>query len=129
MTVVTTHRAPVSDRAVVVLLVAVAAGLVLARRLYRDVEIALAGLATPSVHTGQAGRSAYLLVPLLLTVSVVVALWPRTVRKALVALGFTTAALAAVDVLAVLLGSLAGVLGGMASLVLFGWLAVRREKL
>lgn len=129
MTAVTTLRVPVANRAAAVLLVAAAAGLVLARRLHRAVEIALAGLATPSVHIGQAGRSAYLLVPLLLLTSVLIALFPRITRKVVVALGFTALALAAVDVLAVLLGSPAGVLGGVGSLVLFGWLTVRREKL
>ena len=128
MTAVTTHRAPVAHRAAAVLLVSAAAGLVLTHPLYRAVEVALAGLATSSVHTGQAGRSAYLLVPLLLLTSVVVALWPRTTRKALVALGFIVPTLAMADVLAMVLGSPAGVLGAAASLVLFGWLAVRREK-
>ncbi len=129
MTAVTPHRAPVAHRAAAVLLVSAAAGLVLARQLYRDVQISLAGLAMPAVHTGQAGRSAYLLVPLLLLTSIVVALWPRTTRKALVALGFIATALALADVLAVMLGSVAGALGLVTSLVLFGWLAVRREKL
>ena len=125
---VKTLRVPVANRAAAVLLVAAAAGLVLARRLHRAVEIALAGLAAPSVHIGQAGRSAYLLVPLLLLTSVLIALFPRITRRVLVALGFTALALAAVDVLAMWLGSPAGLLGGVASLVLFGWLAVRREK-
>ncbi|MFI9380625.1 hypothetical protein [Kutzneria sp. NPDC052558] len=129
MTAVTTLRVPVANRAAAVLLVAAAAGLVLARPLHRAVEISLAGLVTPSVHTGQAGRSAYLLVPLLLLTSVLIALVPRITRKALVALGFTALTLAAVDVLAVWLGSAAGVLGAVASLVVFGWLTVRREKL
>ena len=129
MTAVTTPRVPVANRAAAVLLVAAAAGLVLARRLHRAVEINLVGLATPSVHIGQAGRSAYLLVPLLLLTSVLIALFPRITRKTLVALGFTTLALAAADMLAVLLGSPAGLLGSVASLVLFGWLAVRRESL
>ena len=129
MTAVTPPLAPVAHRAAAVLLVSAAAALVLARQLYRDVQIALAGLATPSVHTGQAGRSAYLLVPLLLLTSVVVALWPRTTRIALLALGFIASALAVADVLAVAFGFPAGVLGALAALVLSGWLAVRRERL
>jgi hypothetical protein len=127
VTAVTTLRVPVTNRAAAVLLVAAAAGLVLARRLHRAVEISLAGLVIPSVQIGQAGRSAYLLVPLLLLTSVLIALVPRLTRKALVAVGFTALALVSVDVLAVWLGSAAGVLGAVASLVLFGWLTVRRE--
>ena len=138
MTAVTTLRVPVSDRAVVVLLVAVAAGLVLTRRLYQAVQTELAGLATgaPTVQLGPQCTSAFLLVPLLLLTSTLVALRPRITRKALVALGFTALALVVVDQLRVLaavgaagwLGSLLGVLGDGAALVLFVWLTVRREK-
>jgi hypothetical protein len=128
----------VSDRAVVVLLVAVAAGLVLTRRLYQAMQLDLAGLVTdgPTVHSGSECTSAFLLVPLLLLVSTLVALRPRFVRKALVALGFTALELVAVDQLRVLaaagslgwLSWLLGVLGGLAAPMLFVWLTVRREK-
>ena len=138
MTAVTTSRVPVSDRAVVVLLVAVAAGLVLTRRLYQAVQTDLAGLVTdaPTVHSGSECTSAFLLVPLLLLVSILVALRPRFVRRALAALGFTALELVAVDQLRVLaaagslgwLSWLLGVLGGLAAPMLFVWLTVRREK-
>jgi hypothetical protein len=128
VTAVTTPHGRAPARVVAVLLVAAAAGLVLGHRLYQGVELALARLATPSVHIGQLGPSAQVLVPLLLVTSVLVALSPRTTRKALVALGFTTAALVIVDELAVWLGDPAGMLGVTASLVLFVWLTVRRER-
>ena len=138
MTAVTTSRVPVSDRAVVVLLVAVAAGLVLTRRLYQAVQLDLAGLVTdaPTVHSGSECTSAFLLVPLLLLVSILVALRPRFVRRALAALGFTALELVAVDQLRVLaaagslgwLSWLLGVFGGLAAPMLFVWLTVRREK-
>jgi hypothetical protein len=138
VTAATTSRARVSDRAVVVLLVAVAAGLVLARRLYQAVQAALAGLVTgvPTVHLGPACTSAFLLVPLLLLTSTLVALRPRITRRTVVALAFTAPALAVVDQLRLLavvgsagwLGSLVGLLGDGASLVLFVWLTVRRER-
>jgi hypothetical protein len=127
-TAVTTPNGRAPARAVAVLLVATAAGLVLAHRLYQGVELALARLATPSVHIGQLGSSAQVLVPLLLLTSVLVALSPRMTRKALVALAFTAAALVVVDELTVWLGTPASMLGGTASLVLFVWLTVRREK-
>lgn len=138
MTAATTSRGLVSDRAVVVLLVAAAAGLVLARRLYQALQADLADMVTgvPTIHPGSACTSAFLLVPLLLLTSTLVAIWPRITRKALVALGFTALALAGVDQVRLLsavgsadwLGWLASVLGGTASLVLFVWLTVRREK-
>ena len=138
MTVVTTPRVPVSDRAVVVLLAAAAAGLVLGRRLYQALQVDLAGLVTggPTVHLGPECTSAFLLVPLLLLVSTLVALRPRFVRRALVALGFTALELVAVDQLRVLaaagslgwLSWLLGVLGGLAAPMLFVWLTVRRER-
>ena len=138
MTAVTTSRVPVSDRTVVVLLVAVAAGLVLTRRLYQAVQLDLAGLVTgaPTVHSGSECTSAFLLVPLLLLVSILVALRPRFVRRALAALGFTALELVAVDQLRVLaaagslgwLSWLLGVFGGLAAPMLFVWLTVRREK-
>ncbi|GAA3437239.1 exosortase P [Kutzneria kofuensis] len=150
MTAVTTTphgRAP--SRAVVVLLVAAAAGLVLAHRLYLGIETAPAGLVTQTVHLGQECTSAYLLVPLLLLTSVLVALRPQATRKALVALGFAALALIVSDQVRILtlvgliswlgvdtgyfvghtlLGSLISAAGGAAALVLFGWLIVRREK-
>ena len=128
MTVVTRPHGRAPARAVAVLLVAAAAGLVLGHRLYQGVELALARLADPTVHIGQLGSSAQLLVPLLLLTSVLVALSPRMTRKALVALGFTAAALMAFDQLTVWLGPSADVFGGVAALVLFVWLTVRRER-
>ena len=135
MTAVTTQRGHVPARPVVVLLVAAAAGLVLAHRLYQGVQITLAGLVigARTVHSGQECTSAFLLVPLLLLASVLVALRPRITRKVLVALGFTALALAVVDQLRILspvgwLSSPIGVLGGVGALVLFVWLTVRRER-
>ena len=149
MTAVTTRRGHLSARPVVVLLVAAAAGLVLTHRLYQRMEIVLGERLTDTVHLGPECTSAYLLVPLLLLTSVLVALLPRITRKALVALGFTALALVAVDQLRILalvglvgwlgadtgyylghtlLGSLLSVLGGVAALVLFVWLTVRRER-
>ncbi|MFC0548077.1 hypothetical protein [Kutzneria chonburiensis] len=129
MTAVTTpHRRAPAARAVAVLLVAAAAGLVLAHRPYQGVELAVARLASPSVHIGQLGSSAQMLVPLLLLSSVLVALIPRITGKTLVALGCTTVTLVAFDQLTVLLGPSADVGGGVAAVVLFCWLTVRRER-
>ncbi|HTI27540.1 MAG TPA: hypothetical protein VL652_41535 [Kutzneria sp.] len=128
MTAVTTPHGRAPARAVAVLLVAAAAGLVLAHRLYQGVELALTRLANPSVHIGQLGSSAQVLVPLLLFSSVLVALSPRITRKTVVALGYTAVALVAFDQLTVWLGPSADVFGGVAAVVLFCWLTVRRER-
>ena len=128
VTAVTTPHGRAPARAVAVLLVAAAAALVLAHRLYQGIELALARLASPSVHIGQLGSSAQVLVPLLLFTSVLVALSPRITRKALVALGCTAVALAGFDQLTVWLGPSADVFGGVAAVGLFCWLTVRREK-
>jgi len=128
VTALTTPHGRAPARAVAVLLVAAAAALVLAHRFYQGVELALARLASPSVHIGQLGSSAQVLVPLLLFSSVLVALSPRITRKTVVAVGWTFAALVACDQLTVWLGPSADVFGGVAAVVLFCWLTVRRER-
>jgi exosortase/archaeosortase family protein len=169
VTAVTAPR--VRTPAVVVLLVAAAAMLALVHRLYQRAEISLAALvfqpsgvrldgAAHAVYFGldtdhplgmrmtPEGTSAFLLVPLLLLASVLVALVPRITGKVVVALGFAALALVVVNQLRILslvglvswlgadtgylvghtlLGSLINVVGSLASLVLFGWLVVRRR--
>ena len=175
MTVLGTLPGRVTARALVVLLVALAAVLVLAHRLYQTAEISVAGAVisvfSPSGTTVDAAAqtvyfglgsvnplglrmtpectSAFLLIPLLLIAAVMIALRPRISRRVLLALAIAGLALVVVNQLRILtlvglvgwlgtdqgyylghtlLGSLVSVIGGAAALVLFVWVATRREK-
>jgi hypothetical protein len=114
------------DQAVAVLLVAAAAGLVLAHRPFQLVETAPARLVTGdhSAGTAVACSSAYMIVFLLLLASVLIALLPRITPKVLAALGHAAPALVAVDQVRVLSSdllptSLLGFVGATTALTLF----------
>jgi exosortase/archaeosortase family protein len=162
-------------RLLIAVLLLIAAGLVVAHRAYQTAEIGLAGVIlgmfTPDGVYVVAGRqtvyfglgsntplglqmtpectSAFLLVPLVLVASVLIALRPRIARRVGVALAISAVVLIAVNQIRILtlawlvgwlgtnegyywghtlIGSLVSVLGGAMALVLFVWLATRQPR-
>jgi exosortase/archaeosortase family protein len=168
-------RTSLPARAVVAGLLVLAAALVIGQRAYRTAEMVLAGgvlhlttsdgvyvaTARQTVYFGLGGgrpfglqmtpecTSAFLVLPLLVVGSVMVALRPRITRQVLIALAVAALAVIVVNQLRVLtivglvnwlgtdrgyywghtmLGSMVSVFGGAAALVLFVWLSTRRPK-